>query len=55
MGVTYYADFYDSYTGRIRYLGGVIQPTNPFTVLPSVLALIGLVATAAVAVKKRRN
>jgi hypothetical protein len=36
-------------------VGGVVLPTNTFMIFAPYLALIGLVATAAVAVKKRRN
>ena len=36
-------------------VGGVVLPTNSFLVLAPYLALIGLVATAGVAVKKRRS
>jgi hypothetical protein len=36
-------------------VGGVVVPTNTFTVLAPYLAVIGLVATTAIAVKKRRN
>jgi len=36
-------------------VGGVVMPTNTFMALAPYLAMIGLFATAAVAVKKRRN
>ena len=36
-------------------VGGIIAPTNKFLTLAPYLTLIGLIATAAVAVKKRRN
>jgi len=36
-------------------VGGVVLPTNTLTILAPYLAMIGLVATAAIAVKKRRN
>ena len=41
--------------GLPAYVGGVVLPTNNLTVLAPYLAMIGLVATAAVAAKKRRN
>ena len=36
-------------------VGGVIRPINTYMALTPYLAVIGLVATAAVAIKKRRN
>jgi len=41
--------------GLRAYVGGVVMPTNIFMILAPYLAVIGLVATAAVAIKKRRN
>ena len=37
------------------YVGGVVLPTNTFMTLAPYLAVVGLVATTAVAIKKRRN
>jgi len=41
--------------GLPAYVGGVVLPTSSLTVFAPYLAVIGVVATVAVAVKKRRN
>lgn len=43
------------YGGTAASVGGVLLPTNAFMTLVPYLVAIGLVATAVVAVKKRRN
>jgi len=41
--------------GLPAYVGGVVLPTNTWAIFAPYLAMIGLVASAAVAAKKRRN
>ena len=43
------------YKGICGPVGGAVLPTNTYITLAPYLALIGLIVTAAVAVKKRRN
>jgi len=43
------------YRGGCCVVGGVLLPTNSLTVLAPYLAMIGLIAATAVAIKKRRN
>jgi hypothetical protein len=43
------------YSNRPPSVGGVAVPTNTFMILAPYLAMIGLIATAAIAIKKRRN